>query len=120
LKIPGKGISAALYGRDDVLRQFAHHIRIHRAAILAALMRIEGEGCGSLVGTASYPADQLASQTFQFDTGYVRGKIEIDPEKTDNDLFQDLLPAPSLPLHGPVGRDGVVRWAWNDCQTVHR
>jgi len=65
-------------------------------------MGVKGEGYGSLVGAASYPADQLAGQTFYFDAGYVGGKIEMDPEEADNDLFQDLLPAPALPLGGPI------------------
>jgi len=119
-KIPCKGISTALYGRDDLLRQFAHHIRIHRTAILAALVRVEGERYGSLIRAVAYPANQPSGQTFYFDAGYVFGKIEIDPEEPGNDLFQDRLSAPRLPLRRPVGRDCRVIRPWNDCQTVHR
>jgi hypothetical protein len=119
-KINGKGISAALYGGDDSLRQFAYHIRSHRAVILAALVRVERERYRSLIGPCAYSADQFAGQTFYFDTSYVRGKIEIDPEETGNDLFQDLLSASPLPLHRPGGRYCRKIRAWNDCQVVHR
>ena len=120
MKIPGKGISAALYGGHDSLRQFGCHIRIHRAVILAALVGVERERYGSLIRARAYPADQPAGQTFYLDAGYVCGKIEIDPEEPDNDFFQNLLSAPPLPFCRPSGRGRRVIRAWSDCQTVHR
>jgi len=119
-KITSKEISATLYSSDGSLCQFAHRIRIHRTAILATLVRGKGEDYGSLICPCAYPADQFAGQNIYFDTGYVGGKIEIDPKEAGHDFFQNILPAPPLPLCRPVGRDCRVIRAWNDRQIVHR
>jgi hypothetical protein len=118
-KIIGKELSEALYGSDGALGQFAHHIRIHRAAILAALVNNKcTRNCG-LVCSRSYPADQPASQGFQFNRRNVGRKIERYPEETYNDFIQNLLSGPPPPRYRPASRDYLVIQEWNDCQVVH-